>query len=94
MLKKFNNERIKANMQKSYIKIRKSYRLDRRPEWLTPNNHNFLRISRILRSLHVFGLNKEADEFFGYLSKIYENIPKIISEKTWEIWNERNRIQN
>jgi hypothetical protein len=40
--------------------------------WLSPGNHNHLRITRILRCLTVLGLEAEAKAFFGCLSEIYE----------------------
>jgi len=41
--------------------------------WLTPDNHNFLRITRILRSLFLCGLKEEALAFHKALENIYEN---------------------
>jgi hypothetical protein len=37
------------------------------PNWLHPKNHNMLRITRIIRSLRLFGLEKEAIEFYGVM---------------------------
>jgi len=37
--------------------------------WLTPGNHNFMRITRILRSLTLLGLEAEAQRFFGALDE-------------------------
>ena len=53
--------------------------------WLSPGNHNHLRITRILRSLSVLGLEAEARAFFDCLSEIYEDeqnkpMPAISSE--------------
>jgi len=41
--------------------------------WLSPDNHNHLRITRILRCLGLLGLEAEARAFFECLSEIYEN---------------------
>ena len=41
--------------------------------WLSPGNHNHLRITRILRCLSLLGLEAEARAFFECLSEIYEN---------------------
>jgi hypothetical protein len=38
--------------------------------WLSPGNHNHLRITRILRCLTVLGLEAEAKAFFDCLSEI------------------------
>ena len=32
--------------------------------WCRPNNHNLLRVTRIIRSLRLFGLQKRAEEFY------------------------------
>lgn len=89
-VKKKNNPTIKANMRRAYRKIRDFYSLERKDKWLTPGNHNFLRISRILRSLRVFGLNDEADEFFDFLTRLKKENSNIISDKTYEFWTRRN----
>ena len=60
--------------------------------WLSPGNHNHLRITRILRCLTVLGLEAEAKAFFGCLSEIYEDeqnktLPAI-SDETMLYWRE------
>ncbi len=39
--------------------------------WLSDNNHNYLRISRVLRSLSLAGLNKEAGALYDFLHTLY-----------------------
>lgn len=60
--------------------------------WLSPGNHNHLRITRILKCLTLLGLEAEAKAFFGCLSEIYkdeQNKPlPTISEETMEYWRE------
>jgi len=41
--------------------------------WLSPGNHNHLRITRILRCLSLLGLEAEAKAFFDCLSKICDD---------------------
>ena len=42
--------------------------------WLTKGNHNFLRITRIIKSLRLLGLEEEAQAFFGALDQyIFQN---------------------
>lgn len=36
------------------------------PHWVTPRNHNFLRITRIIRFLTLIGFDAEAAMFYGY----------------------------
>jgi hypothetical protein len=58
--------------------------------WLSPGNHNHLRITRILRCLNVLGLEAEAKAFLECLAEIYQDeqskpLPAISSE-TFEYW--------
>lgn len=55
--------------------------------WLTKNNHNFKRITRILRFLNLIDMKDLACSFFNSLSIIYSANPTIIGEKTFEFWN-------
>lgn len=58
--------------------------------WLSPGNHNHLRITRILRCLTVLGLEPEAKAFLECLAEIYEdeqNKPiAAISDETMMYW--------
>jgi len=60
--------------------------------WLSPSNHNHLRITRILRWLTVLGLEAEVKAFFGCLSEIYENEQNkpapAISDETMLYWKQ------
>ena len=60
--------------------------------WLSPGNHNHLRITRILRCLSLLGLEAEAKAFFHWLSQIYEdeqNKPMpAISDETILYWRD------
>ena len=63
---------------------------ERSENWLTPSNHNHLRITRILKSLRLLGLEAEAIAFFDYLADIYrlesaKATPRI-SEETFTFW--------
>jgi hypothetical protein len=44
--------------------------VDRVAEWVTPGDHNFLRISRILRSCSLLGLRAEAAAFLEALEAL------------------------
>lgn len=52
--------------------------------WVRRFNHNHLRITRILRSLRVLGLEKEASEFFKALKRVYEE--GKIGQKSMMFW--------
>ena len=55
------------------MEIRRSASFDERSRvWLTSGNHNFLRISRILRSLSLLGHGKNASALLECLEGIYD----------------------
>jgi hypothetical protein len=63
---------------------------ERAENWLSPGNHNHLRISRILKSLFILGLETEAKAFLKCLSKIRDEDKEkprpAISEETFWFW--------
>jgi hypothetical protein len=55
--------------------------------WLTPDNHNFLRLSRILRALALLGLGGEAGALLAALEDIYRTGgAAAIGERTLAFW--------
>ena len=58
--------------------------------WLWPNNHNHLRITRILKCLRLLGLDEESRVFFDCLADIYASERRkprpAITERTFEFW--------
>ena len=48
--------------------------------WLQPGNHNMLRISRILKSLRLLGLEQYSELLFNTLSQLYLQQPKAIGD--------------
>lgn len=54
--------------------------------WWTPFSHNHLRITRIIRSLRVLGLEEEAGAFFEALKRAKEVWSGGPGEKSFEFW--------
>jgi Opioid growth factor receptor (OGFr) conserved region len=58
--------------------------------WLKAGNHNHLRITRILKSLRILGLENEALAFFECLAEIYGDETgkhlSCISSETFHFW--------
>ena len=81
---------IQANVRTSYQRMLRFYRGS--THWITPGNHNHLRITRILKCLRLVGLDEEAREFFEWLTDIYEkeqeNHPPGISARSYQFWKE------
>lgn len=56
--------------------------------WLTPGNHNHLRLTRILRSTRLLGLETESRAFFRALEALYqsERGRENITAATFRYW--------
>jgi hypothetical protein len=60
---------------------------ERRASWITRDNHNYRRISRILQSLVLLGFKDAADMFLDALVGIYEENRKTIGATTRDFWS-------
>jgi hypothetical protein len=58
----------------------------RKQNWIGEANHNYLRITRILTSLMILGLEKYAQAFFKCLNQIYLEESNKIGSKTYAYW--------
>lgn len=62
---------------------------DRRRTWLTPGNHNLLRISRMLASLRLLGHPELAEAFYDALEQLYQedaDARNAIGERSFAFW--------
>jgi len=59
----------------------------KKDKWLSSQNHNMMRISRILSSLSLLGLGEYAIAFHNALLRTNEEYPGNMSKTTIEIWN-------
>jgi hypothetical protein len=57
-------------ISKEYSEDKYYARKDHLKTWLTPMNHNFLRVTRVLKSLILFDLRNEAEHLFKCLEEI------------------------
>jgi hypothetical protein len=72
----------------SSISVKKAANFHERAKvWLHPHNHNHLRITRIITSLRLLGLEIEARAFFDSLAGIYySHTSPRISAETFRYW--------
>jgi hypothetical protein len=56
--------------------------------WLSPGNHNHLRLTRMIRSLRTLGLEPEAQALFSCLQSIYEKNASRVTPTTFRFWKE------
>jgi hypothetical protein len=59
---------------------------DRQSVWLTHGNHNFLRLTRIMKSLATLGLPDLATGWLAILSHVYATNQNLIGARTWLYW--------
>jgi hypothetical protein len=59
---------------------------ERRKVWLHRNNHNHLRLTRILRSCYLLSLRAEAEALGRCLEQIAETDPRDVSNETRRFW--------
>ncbi len=59
---------------------------NRSRNWLSPYNHNYRRITRILKSMTLLGLKDYSAAFFVCLSEIYHTNKYVIGETSFEFW--------
>lgn len=61
----------------------------RAANWLTRGNHNFLRLTRIMKSMNLANLNNYSQALFGELEKLYESdYGSVIGFTTFQYWKE------
>jgi hypothetical protein len=66
--------------------IQKADDFEARSGWIYPSNHNYLRITRILKSLVLLDFEKEAHMFFVALREVYHTHRNYIGPVTYEYW--------
>jgi hypothetical protein len=71
-----------------------SWRLDLAPTaaarqrvWLTPGNHNFLRLTRIMKSLATLGHGDLATAWLNALRDVYDQNASVIGARTLQFWD-------
>lgn len=55
--------------------------------WLSDSDHNHMRISRIIRSLRVFGMHTEAATFYFALLDTKRDFKLLVGEQSLSYWN-------
>jgi hypothetical protein len=63
----------------------------RTANWLTPYNHNFLRITRVLICLKALGLAEWSRAFFACLKELYADHAETIGAETFGYWTSAAR---
>ncbi|HEY7236794.1 MAG TPA: opioid growth factor receptor-related protein [Gemmatimonadaceae bacterium] len=74
---------LRRQLERSYQRMREFYA---NLQWVTPGNHNYLRLTRILKSLTLLGLGERAAELLVWLEGIYAEHEGAIGPRTLAFW--------
>lgn len=95
-------EEMREKLRRAFLRMLKFYGLawtdgrvvraanfERRAEnWLWPGNHNHLRLTRMLRSMKLLGLEDEAMALFDALKEIQSFLPGRIGARSFGFWRD------
>lgn len=59
-----------------------------RPFWIRPGNHNYLRMTRIIKCCKLLGHDAWAEFFYKVAMDLYEKYPKDVGRETANYWTE------
>ncbi|MEH2375639.1 opioid growth factor receptor-related protein [Nostoc sp.] len=85
MLQFYGLQRHQGNDGKIVVSQSEDYP-NRKREWVCIFDHNYLRITRILKYLMTFRLDNEAQAFYECLRKIYREDSDKIGGETFQYW--------
>lgn len=78
---------LECKKNSSAIEITKSVNFAQgQSDWLSISNHNYLRLTRILKCLSLLGYKDYTLALYQCLAEIYNENKNIIGEKTWNYW--------
>lgn len=83
-----NDGHIKAIIQLSLTRMVEFY--EKNDYWITQKNHNFLRLTRILRCLWLAGLKHDYVSLQKALDDVFIDYPDIVGEETYLYWKNAN----
>lgn len=85
------NPDLRNNLRNSLVRFLKFLGIENDTTYKKPifehANHNWFRITRILKSLRLLGLENEAIAFYKVLKKIHEE-DGLVSENSFSYWKE------
>lgn len=82
----FYGLKLEAKPPQSIKIIRGENYQQRKKNWVDWRDHNYLRLTRILTSLRLLGLENEAKALFQCLDEIYQEEKDKIGSETYRYW--------
>jgi hypothetical protein len=86
MLRFYGMQGGEDSSEGNFVVTRSEEYLERKREWICIMDHNYLRITRILKCLTVLRLESHAQAFYQYLSQIYQEESRHIGGETFQYW--------
>lgn len=85
-----NNIKKGSELFASFFALDDPNAIERHREWCRPKNHNLLRVTRIIRCLRLFGMEKEAKDFYDKALKAGDGCGELdnVSKSYW--WRAMN----
>jgi hypothetical protein len=78
---------FEINIASNPLKLKRADNYEERKAiWVTPENHNYRRISRILQSLVLLGFTDAANMLLQALMDTYFENKKVIGATTYDFW--------
>lgn len=87
MLSFYGLKVVKDKEGKTIVEKSPEYSI-RKQEWVQMFDHNYLRITRILKCLMIFDRKEEAQAFYDCLRDIYKENTDLIGRETFQYWTD------
>jgi hypothetical protein len=78
-----NDVQVQENLLKALVRMQDFYRDN--DFWLQPNDHNHLRITRIIKSIKLLNTKENAKEFYDFIIDRVANF-KPVSDESLNFW--------
>jgi len=80
-----NNVTLACARMTKFYKFSNIY-VDAERQWVTQGNHNFLRLTRMLKFLRSINKNYEAESLFVMLARVYSDNSFVVGKDTLRYW--------
>ncbi len=85
-----SDHQVQENMIKALVRMEDFYRDN--DFWLQPNDHNHLRITRIIKSIKLLNSKDNASEFYKFILDRVSNY-KPVTDESLAYWKQANNYE-
>jgi hypothetical protein len=85
-----SDEQLRSNLERAFERMMRFYGFEPPGSlhWVTPHNHNYLRLTRMISSLRLLGHERHARTLYQHLLDVYERHADVIGPITFRYWSE------